>query len=102
MVDDDGTVLTCISTAGIKDISRVFHQYFLEIKMLRIVLWLSLLSLALGERTFTIDYDNNSFLKDGKPFQYVSGTIHYFRVPHEYWRDRLQKLRYSGANAVQT
>ena len=70
--------------------------------MLRIVLWLFLLPLVLGERTFTIDYDNNRFLKDGKPFQYVSGTIHYFRVPHQYWRDRLQKLRYSGANAVET
>ena len=54
------------------------------------------------KRSFVIDHENNCFRKDGQEFQYVSGTIHYFRVPHQYWRDRLQKLRYSGANAVQT
>src|SRR5438132_2165525 len=52
--------------------------------------------------SFTVDYEHDTFLKDGKPFRYVSGSIHYFRVPHEYWKDRLQKLRASGANAVQT
>ena len=31
-------------------------------------------------RTFEIDYKNNVFLKDGQPFRYISGEIHYFRV----------------------
>lgn len=53
-------------------------------------------------RTFTVDYDNRQFLKDGKPFLYVSGSIHYFRVPREYWRDRLHKLKMAGLNAVST
>ncbi|XP_045581056.2 beta-galactosidase isoform X1 [Procambarus clarkii] len=53
-------------------------------------------------RTFKIDYANDRFLKDGLPFRYVSGSIHYFRVPASLWADRLWKLRMAGFNAVQT
>lgn len=53
-------------------------------------------------REFKIDYATNSFLKDGKPFQYASGSIHYFRIPPDYWRDRLLKLRAAGFNTLQT
>ena len=42
------------------------------------------------------------FLLDGKPFRIISGAIHYFRVPMEYWRDRLTKLRACGFNTVET
>ncbi|KAL0985676.1 hypothetical protein UPYG_G00160350 [Umbra pygmaea] len=55
-----------------------------------------------GTRSFSIDYKNNCFQKDGKPFQYVSGSIHYSRVPHYYWKDRLLKMYMTGLNAVQT
>ncbi|MDR2525520.1 MAG: beta-galactosidase [Oscillospiraceae bacterium] len=44
----------------------------------------------------------DSFLLDGKPFTLHSGSIHYFRVPAEYWADRLQKLKAVGCNAVET
>ena len=27
---------------------------------------------------------------DGKPFQIISGAIHYFRIVPEYWQDRLE------------
>uniref|UniRef100_A0A3Q3VTP2 Uncharacterized protein n=1 Tax=Mola mola TaxID=94237 RepID=A0A3Q3VTP2_MOLML len=54
-----------------------------------------------GERSFSIDYKNNHFLKDGKPFQYISGSIHYSRVPRYYWKDRLVKMYMTGLNAVQ-
>ncbi|XP_076035693.1 beta-galactosidase-like isoform X2 [Oratosquilla oratoria] len=54
------------------------------------------------QRSFEIDYENDGFLKDGQPFRYVSGTIHYFRVHPTDWADRLQKLRRAGFNAVQT
>ena len=53
-------------------------------------------------RSFTIDYEKNCFLKDGEPFRYISGGMHYFRVPDFYWGDRLKKLRAAGLNAVQT
>ncbi|KAG0725490.1 Beta-galactosidase [Chionoecetes opilio] len=54
------------------------------------------------ERSFSIDYDNNQFLKDGEPFRYVSGSIHYFRTLPSEWRDRLKKMRMAGFNALET
>ena len=35
-------------------------------------------------------------------FRYISGSMHYSRVPSYYWKDRLIKLRFAGLNAVQT
>eukprot|EP00105_Crassostrea_gigas_P024869 XP_011445267.1 PREDICTED: beta-galactosidase isoform X1 [Crassostrea gigas] len=52
-------------------------------------------------RTFEIDYLGNTFVKDGKAFRYVSGSIHYMRVPKEYWRDRLEKMYAAGLDAIQ-
>jgi beta-galactosidase len=66
----------------------------------------SLLSLAAvtsmaQQHSFGIDYDRNTFVLDGKPFRYVSGSIHYFRVHPALWNDRLTKVRAAGFNAVQ-
>lgn len=44
----------------------------------------------------------DDFYLDGKPFQVISGSIHYFRVVPEYWRDRLLKLAAMGCNTVET
>lgn len=44
----------------------------------------------------------DNFYLDGKPFQVISGSIHYFRVVPEYWRDRLEKLKAMGCNTVET
>ena len=55
-----------------------------------------------ADRSFVIDLDNNTFLKDGVPFQYLSGSIHYFRVPQDYWADRLKKMFAAGLDAAQT
>ena len=33
--------------------------------------------------------------------RYISGSIHYFRVPEKLWRDRLTKIRAAGFNAIQ-
>ncbi|NXR79253.1 BGAL galactosidase, partial [Pycnonotus jocosus] len=54
------------------------------------------------ERSFEIDYDSNCFVKDGKPFRYISGSIHYSRVPSYYWKDRLLKMKMAGLDAIQT
>uniref|UniRef100_A0A8C3L3U3 Beta-galactosidase n=1 Tax=Chrysolophus pictus TaxID=9089 RepID=A0A8C3L3U3_CHRPC len=53
-------------------------------------------------RTFGIDYDCNCFVKDGRPFRYISGSIHYSRVPRYYWKDRLLKMKMAGLDAIQT
>lgn len=55
-----------------------------------------------GERSFEIDFDTDQFMKDGQPFHYISGSIHYFRVHPTDWRDRLRKMRMAGFNALQT
>ena len=52
--------------------------------------------------TFAIDYDSNQFLKDGEPFRYISGSMHYFRIPPEHWEDRMIKAKYLGINTIQT
>lgn len=50
--------------------------------------------------TFTVEKDG--FRLGGEPFRVISGAIHYFRVPREYWRDRLIKLKACGFNTVET
>uniref|UniRef100_A0A8B9CU77 Galactosidase beta 1 like n=1 Tax=Anser brachyrhynchus TaxID=132585 RepID=A0A8B9CU77_9AVES len=52
-------------------------------------------------RSFQLDYEQDCFRKDGAPFRYVSGSIHYARIPRPAWRDRLLKMYMSGLNAVQ-
>ncbi|NXV25751.1 BGAL galactosidase, partial [Rissa tridactyla] len=52
-------------------------------------------------RSFQLDYEEDCFRKDGAPFRYISGSIHYARVPHPAWRDRLLKMYMSGLSAVQ-
>uniref|UniRef100_A0A8C1RF92 Beta-galactosidase n=1 Tax=Cyprinus carpio TaxID=7962 RepID=A0A8C1RF92_CYPCA len=52
--------------------------------------------------SFSIDYHQNCFLKDGEPFRYISGSIHYSRIPRVYWKDRLLKMYMAGLNAIQT
>ncbi|WP_394827118.1 beta-galactosidase family protein [Pendulispora albinea] len=44
--------------------------------------------------------DGNRFLLDGKPFRIISGSIHYFRIHPDQWKDRLNRLRMMGLNAV--
>lgn len=59
-------------------------------------------SMEISARTFEIDYEHNCFRKDGKSFRYISGSIHYSRVPRFYWRDRLLKMKMAGLDAVYT
>ncbi len=40
------------------------------------------------------------FLLDNKPFQIISGEMHYERIPYQYWRDRLHKAKAMGLNTV--
>jgi len=52
--------------------------------------------------TAPVTVAGDHFQQNGKPFQIISGTIHYPRVPRAYWRDRLQKARAMGLNTVET
>lgn len=45
---------------------------------------------------------DTSFLLDGKPFQMISGEIHYPRVPREAWRQRMKMAKAMGLNTIGT
>jgi beta-galactosidase len=42
------------------------------------------------------------FLREGKPYQIISGDMHFQRVPRAYWQDRLRKARAMGLNTITT
>ncbi|XP_060103514.1 beta-galactosidase isoform X2 [Heteronotia binoei] len=65
-------------------------------------LHVGLASFVASQRSFGIDYAHDCFVKDGKPFRYISGSIHYSRVPRCYWKDRLLKMKMAGLDAIQT
>ncbi|XP_059198470.1 beta-galactosidase [Centropristis striata] len=52
--------------------------------------------------SFSVDYQNDCFRRDGEEFRYISGSIHYSRIPRVYWKDRLLKMYMAGLNAIQT
>lgn len=50
----------------------------------------------------TFGWQGEHFLLDGKPFQIIAGDMHYARVPRQYWRDRMRKMRAMGLNTLTT
>src|SRR5689334_2516873 len=42
------------------------------------------------------------FLLDNKPFQMISGEMHYSRVPREAWRQRMRMAKAMGLNTIGT
>lgn len=48
------------------------------------------------------EIQGNQFIKDGKPFQIISGAVHYFRNMPDTWRDIFRKMRALGCNTVET
>ncbi|KAK7812737.1 hypothetical protein U0070_012400 [Myodes glareolus] len=56
-----------------------------------------MLNRRLGLRTKGPD-----FMLEDSTFQIFGGSIHYFRVPREYWRDRLLKMKACGLNTLTT
>jgi Glycosyl hydrolases family 35/Beta-galactosidase, galactose-binding domain len=49
-----------------------------------------------------ICYDRDCLTIDGKDVFIYSGAFHYFRCPKPLWRDRFQKIKEAGFNAVET
>ena len=43
---------------------------------------------------------NGTFTIEGKDIQLICGEMHYPRIPHEYWRDRLKRASAMGLNTV--
>ncbi|MHC4873062.1 MAG: beta-galactosidase, partial [Planctomycetota bacterium] len=47
-----------------------------------------------------ISYDSRSFIINGRQTYLAAGEIHYFRIPHTDWEDRIRKSKKAGLNAV--
>lgn len=45
---------------------------------------------------------DSAFLLDGKPFQIISGEMHYTRIPREAWRARMKAAKAMGLNTIGT
>jgi beta-galactosidase len=50
----------------------------------------------------TFALSDTAFLLDGKPFQMISGEMHYPRVPREAWRSRMKMAKAMGLNTIGT
>lgn len=50
----------------------------------------------------SVSYNECSFLIDGEPVWLVSGEVHYSRIPHQLWEDRLIKAKSAGLNCIST
>lgn len=48
----------------------------------------------------TVSVGGGHFIINGKPVQIISGSIHYTRIPRQYWRARLEMAKAMGLNAV--
>lgn len=50
----------------------------------------------------TFDLKAGQFQLDGKPYQIISGEMHYPRIPRDYWRDRFRMAKAMGLNTITT
>lgn len=49
-----------------------------------------------------ITYDGQSFIVDSKRIWLMSGSVHYARIPHQLWADRIRAAKEAGLNCVET
>ncbi|MED6291367.1 hypothetical protein CHARACLAT_022795 [Characodon lateralis] len=53
-------------------------------------------------RKVGLSANSSQFTLEGEPFRILGGSVHYFRVPRAYWRDRLMKMKACGINTLTT
>ncbi|KAM9846237.1 beta-galactosidase-1-like protein 2 [Aulostomus maculatus] len=53
-------------------------------------------------RSVGLSANSSQFTLEGETFLILGGSIHYFRVPRAYWRDRLMKMKACGINTLTT
>uniref|UniRef100_A0A3Q2PHG5 Beta-galactosidase n=1 Tax=Fundulus heteroclitus TaxID=8078 RepID=A0A3Q2PHG5_FUNHE len=53
-------------------------------------------------RKVGLNANSSQFTLEGEPFRILGGSVHYFRVPRAYWRDRLMKMKACGINTLTT
>lgn len=71
---------------------------FKKITLLLLGLYLTVAVTA--QHSFTLS--DAAFMLDGKPFQMISGEMHYPRIPREAWRARMKMAKAMGLNTIGT
>jgi len=61
-----------------------------------------LLHFGLKAQQHKFALSDSAFVLDGKPFQMISGEMHYPRVPREAWRARMKMAKAMGLNTIGT
>ncbi|XP_029065514.1 beta-galactosidase-1-like protein 2 isoform X6 [Monodon monoceros] len=74
----------------------------LSLLVLRRVNWHRLTPLWLRHRRLGLQAKGQNFMLEDSAFWIFGGSVHYFRVPREYWRDRLLKVKACGLNTLTT
>ncbi|MDR3119413.1 MAG: beta-galactosidase [Mediterranea sp.] len=67
-----------------------------------LLLLLLFLSATVYGQKHSFEIKDGNFMYDNKPIRILSGEMHYARIPHQYWRHRLQMLKAMGLNSVAT
>ena len=70
------------------------------LQFIALLLFTQFIQAQLPQHSFKIG--EGSFLLDGKPFQIISGEMHFARIPREYWHDRLKMAKAMGLNTICT
>lgn len=71
----------------------------------KITIWLFLLVLLpmlANAQKSSFEIKDGHFYRNGKITPVLSGEMHYARIPHQYWRHRIQMMKAMGLNAVAT
>ena len=71
-------------------------------KTICLLLALALLPLLAIAQKSTFEIKDGNFYRNGKVTPILSGEMHYPRIPHQYWRHRLQMMKAMGLNTVAT
>nr|XP_036869667.1 beta-galactosidase-1-like protein 2 isoform X2 [Manis javanica] len=74
----------------------------LSFLVLRRLDWRNLILPWLRHRQTGLQAKGQNFVLEDSPFWIFGGSVHYFRVPKEYWRDRLLKMKACGLNTLTT
>ncbi|XP_006006948.1 beta-galactosidase-1-like protein 2 isoform X2 [Latimeria chalumnae] len=64
--------------------------------------WSGLVPAMMKTRNLGLQAETPDFQLEGEVFRILGGSMHYFRVPREYWRDRMLKMKACGLNTLTT
>lgn len=65
-----------------------------------LILCMLAFSTVKAQQKHQFNFSGENFLLDGKPFQIISGEMHPARIPHAYWRQRIQMAKAMGCNTI--